>query len=46
MTKRLEEENKKGVNDKSLIVPMLELDYLITPKNVSEKRIFKQMYFS
>jgi hypothetical protein len=41
MTKRLEEENKKGVNDKSLIVPMLELDYLITPQNVSEKRIFK-----
>jgi len=38
MTKRLEEEDKEGVN-KSLTMP--ELDYLITPQNVSEKKIFK-----
>jgi len=41
MTKRLEEENKENVNNKSLITPMLELDYLITPQNVSKERIFK-----
>jgi len=41
MTKRLEEENKKGVNDKSLIVPMLELDYLITPKNATPEKLLE-----
>ena len=40
MTKRLEEENKEDINDKSLM-PMIDLDYLITPQNVCEKRLFK-----
>ena len=43
MTKRLEEENKEDINDKSLM-PMIKLNYLLTPENATPEKVLETVW--